>query len=448
MSDCSVVIAALNTLGVYIDPTVNCCSGTSGTFVTCDVNSKVIRLNWDNLNLYGSVSSTSLSSLTLLKAVDLSGNYGLTGLDGLCSSTSITWLDISNVKSEMTCFPSNLQNFYMRNNEQTTIPSRVADCNAPLRVLDISNNFVVSIPCSWSLTTLIAHNNSIMDMTNTCGSSLKYLDVSENKLTTLSCSPANANEMNFRKNDISSLNVTCNTTALTVLDAGQNKVTSVPSCSWVNMTGIAVDSNSLNDTAGPFDFLCAHQKVKFLNIKGNGLNSYPSCMNKLSDAVLTGNNFTIATKTIVNNGNAGFTRASEEPIPYVSTTSMTTKAKTTTHAPTTTYIILTTVKEDDFETVVIDQTSPAPTATVLAQDGSVQALLFKKSASDASALLGIASLCFLVISLIVSTAIQFLKRLNLPIIFGIIAHLGMIVGQLHSFAEVEFGVALYELGTL
>eukprot|EP00835_Amoeboradix_gromovi_P006562 NODE_798_length_4139_cov_0.212871.p1 type:complete len:468 gc:universal NODE_798_length_4139_cov_0.212871:2021-618(-) len=465
MLDCSIIQTALTSLGFSISPDTNCC--TNDAFrVTCDSNNHVLGINWDNLNLFGSLNNlpNKLSTLPKLKYVDISGNSGLSGLDDLCASSSITWLDISYTNNAMGCLPPALNALYMQSNNQDTLSINDI-CSTPLKVLDFSNNNIQTLPsCSWSyLKTLYGSLNQLSSISSLCSASLlSNLDISDNIITSFSCFPSNAARLNVRNNNVTSLNPVCASAKLAVLDAGFNNlmISDIPLCWNSSLTGIALDSNMINDISRNFTFLCSHSHVTFINLANNMLRNYPECINKLSDIAFGGNIFVVPVKTIdiIEENYAGFTRRTEVPKTFISTTEIITStllrttATATSNAEETTLDFITTtmsIIDDVVVTVVLEQSkSPESTSIIpVFNAGSVKALLFTRSATEATSLLGIAFITFLVLSMIGAIVFQRMKGLTFPIIFGIIGHLGIIVAELHSFAAVEFGIALFEMGT-
>eukprot|EP00834_Sanchytrium_tribonematis_P003283 NODE_122_length_17689_cov_1.046219.p2 type:complete len:469 gc:universal NODE_122_length_17689_cov_1.046219:15928-17334(+) len=463
---CSIIQTTLSAVGYYLQPDVNCCTN-SNFRLTCDSNSQITELNWSNMNLFGSLPSNLATISTLIKA-DFNGNKGLTNFDSFSTSTSLTWLDISNTNSQLTKIPNSLTTLYMQSNGVTSFLSSTY-CPVQLKVLDISDNQITSIPCAWPLTALYAQNNKLTSTANTAVSTIKYLDLSFNKLTTISNAPLNALELAYRGNNLNDLGSICQASGMVYLDVGKNSISTIPECLNTNLLGLAVDHNVISDLNTNTTFLCTHQKVSFINLDNNMLNRYPQCMNHLTDIAIIGNLMTITSDGIASTvTKKGFTRFVDIPETY--DTNSTVFSKTTskyannanipttahsdvaTDAPVTTQPNLYTT--DDQDVIILTRNvgdEPVSTSSISPFGvGNVQELLFNKSAGDPSALLGIALICFMVVTAVGFLVTYLIPRLksNVPFLYGIAAHIGLILGELHSFSSFNFGVALFEMGNL
>eukprot|EP00835_Amoeboradix_gromovi_P003977 NODE_286_length_11757_cov_0.187768.p3 type:complete len:332 gc:universal NODE_286_length_11757_cov_0.187768:9828-10823(+) len=268
MSECLLVQNALTLMDIVIKPySSNCCNSPQYR-LKCNGNQQITELYWSGLGLSGNLTLNGLNSLT---KVSLSGNTNLTGLNALCTFNRLTWVDVSGIPSPMTCFPSNIQNFYARNGQHTTLPN---DCDRKLQVLDISGNSISKIPCSsWPLKRLYASKNALTSDTNMCQSSIEAVDLSYNKLEALSCTWSQARFIKLRNNKLDTISNFCGSSNLLVLDASLNKLKSVTSC-IPNLQELSIEGNQITNVT---DVLCSSSNLKFLNADNNQLTWIPDC---------------------------------------------------------------------------------------------------------------------------------------------------------------------------
>lgn len=194
-----------------------------------------------------------LSGVTYL---DLSNN-ALSSLEDLEYSYRLTYLDISDNKfttldsiSDNSDSYSYLKELYASGNQIEDMSGAVVCSN--LQVLDLSDNYIVSLPRSITLM-----------------KKLTSLDLSDNRIASISGLPTSLTTLSVSNNAISDLSFASNLVALTRLDASDNALVSAKGVPSGSLETLYLENNRLTTMDG-----LVNLKNCTINVSANSINTY------------------------------------------------------------------------------------------------------------------------------------------------------------------------------
>ncbi|BDR55288.1 hypothetical protein KIMH_13990 [Bombiscardovia apis] len=231
------------------------------------------------INKISSIASINWTNLTKLQNIDLANNQ-ITDISPVTGLPSLTGLRAQNNQiTNLGSFDNpNIEHLYLKNNKITSVSSVNWSNLTKLQNIDLANNQITDIsPVTGlpSLTGLRAQNNQITNLGSFDNPNIEHLYLKNNKITSVSSvnwsNLTKLQNIDLDNNQITDISTITGLPSLTRIDANvnqitnvgnfnnpnitilnlcQNKISSIASISWTNLTklqSLGLNNNQITD---------------------------------------------------------------------------------------------------------------------------------------------------------------------------------------------------------